>query len=89
MKQPLLTAVIGLWLAGMVHAGLLLLASSRWKREEISWAEWWFAGTRIYRNLDRYMRPERRRQFLAWSYAGVAWFLVAVALLLVAVFIDG
>lgn len=62
----------------ILNTALLLVTSVLWKHKDVSFSESMMAGSRMYRDLPRYIKRERVKTYLAISYSAIILFMLSL-----------
>lgn len=75
--------VVGLMLTGLVLLLGCALASFGWRKDEVSAAELWLAGSKAAAHPEKYFRPDRVPVVRTMTYLGVGLWLAGVVVIVV------
>lgn len=60
----------------LLNMAAVIVLSFLWKNENVTWRTLFSAGSFAYRDLSKYIRPDRTRAFLALSYSAIILFMI-------------
>ena len=60
----------------IVNMVSILILSVVWRHEDVSFSEFYWKGSFIYRDIEKYIRNDRVMPFMALSYTGILLFMV-------------